>query len=159
MKLVTVKTDFPPGFFAALGYLAVAFGRVEYEIKLSLKTLSGRGFSAGMAEAESSGQFWNLCRKTKTLADKKLPSPHHETFMRLIDKALSLAPHRNDNLHALWTTDNGKPFRYRPFWNTKIKTLEWRSAPVTITELKTRATTLLKLYAAIHAARKAWPQI
>jgi len=159
MKLVTVRNDFPPSFFAAIGQLAVAFGRVEYEIKLALKTLSGKGSSQGIAEAESTGQFWNLCKKTKTLADKKLPSPHHETFMRLIDKALSIAPHRNDNFHALWTTDNGKPFRYRPHWNRTTKALEWRSAPVTITELKTHTTTLLKLYASIHAARKAWPTI
>jgi len=32
MKLVTVRDDFPPGLYEALGRLAVAFGRVEYQI-------------------------------------------------------------------------------------------------------------------------------
>jgi hypothetical protein len=159
MKTVPIKDDFSPHFYEAIGKLAVAFGRVEYEIKLALKTLSGKGFSQGMAEAESTGQFWNLCKKTKALADKKLPSPRHEKFIRLIDEALKLAPQRNNNLHALWTTESGKPFRYCAHWNKTNKALEWRSAPVTITELKAHATTLLKLYASIHAARKAWPTI
>jgi hypothetical protein len=159
MKLVPVNNDFPSGFYEAIGSLAVVFGRVEYEIKLAVKSLSGKGFSAGMAEAESSGQFGKLCRKAKTLASKKLPEPHLSTFLNLIDKALSLAPDRNDNLHALWTTDGkGNPVRYRPFFN-KATGLQWRSRPVTIAELNSHASTLLAIYHDVHTARKAWPPI
>jgi len=38
-KRVTVRGSFRPGFYAAVGRVAVAFGRVEYEIKLSVKSL------------------------------------------------------------------------------------------------------------------------
>src|SRR5438445_73395 len=102
MRVVEVKDDFPAGFYESLGRLVVAFGRVEYEIKLAVKTLSGKGFSAGIAEAESCRQFRNLCEKAKTLAAKKLTEPYLATFTALIDKALKVVPHRNDNLHALW---------------------------------------------------------
>jgi len=53
LKVVTVTDDFPPGFYEALGRVAVSFGRVEYQIKLAVKSLSSKGFSAGMAEANS----------------------------------------------------------------------------------------------------------
>jgi hypothetical protein len=72
VKDVPIRSNFPPHFCEALGRFAIAFGRVEYEIKLAVKTLSGKDFFAGMAEAESSGVFRNLCEKTKILARDKL---------------------------------------------------------------------------------------
>ena len=157
MKLVPINNDFPLDFYEALGRLVVAFGRVEYEIKLAVKSLSGKGFTAGMAEAEDSGQFWKLCKKARSLAAKGLPEGPLSTFLALIDEVINLAPNRNDNLHALWTTDEkGNSIRYRPFLN-KANGLQWRSRPVTVAELKSNASTLLVLHRAIHRARKAWP--
>jgi hypothetical protein len=48
MKVVPINNDFPPGFYEAIGSIAVGFGRVEYAIKLAVKTLSGKGFTAGI---------------------------------------------------------------------------------------------------------------
>src|SRR5947209_2524485 len=144
MKLITITDDFPPGFYEALGRLAVAFGRVEYEIKLAVKSLSGKGFTAGMAEAESSGQFARLCKKAKSLAAaRRLPQPHLSTFARLLDDAMHFAPERNDTLHAVWTAHgNGSPRRFRPFWNWDTKQLTWRSRAVPVEELNGHAETL-----------------
>ena len=159
MKTVQVNNDFPPGFFEAIGQLAVAFGRLEYEMKLAVKTLSGKGFSQGMAEAESYGQFYWRCERTKALAEKELLAPHLEIFIRLIDEAKVLAPERNNNFHALWTTKSGKPVRYCPHMDKKTKTLVWLPTSVTIPDLEDLATTLRNLYNAIRTAKKAWPTI
>jgi len=66
-----------------------------------VKSLSGKKFSEGMAEAESSGKFGRLCKMAKQHASKKLDDPQLLTFHRLMDAALKVAPDRNDNLHAM----------------------------------------------------------
>jgi hypothetical protein len=162
MQLVTVSDDFPPGFYDALGRLVVAFGRVEYEIKLAVKSLSDKGFSKGFydAESESLRGFSTLCTKAKGLAAAKLTEPHRSTFSDLVDKALSLATERNDNLHALWTADGkGKPVRVRPFRDKANKTLDWRSRPATIAEMNSHENSLVQLFRALYAARNAWPPL
>ena len=160
MRPVTVKDDFPPGFHEALGRLAVAFARVEYLTKLAVKSLSGKGFTAGMEHAESQRQFGNLCREAKKLATYRLPEPQAATFCGLIDEALKLAIERNDNLHALWTTDDaGRPERYRPFFNRETKALDWRSRPVTIEELHRHEGAMNWLFNTLVQTTKAWPSI
>lgn len=157
MKIVIkeVNDNFPHGFHEALGRFAVAFGRVEYVIKLAVKSLSGKEFNEGIKEAASYGQFRNLCKKAKELADEKLAMPEASTFSILIDKALNLATDRNANLHALWTADEkGTPFRYGYLSDAKGKRLDWHSRPVTIAELNNLTDALSKLYRDIDAARR-----
>ena len=59
-----------------------AFGRLEYEIKLAVKSLSGKKFSEGMAEAESSGKFGRLCKMAKQHASENWMI---RSFRRFID--------------------------------------------------------------------------
>ena len=127
MRRFPIRDNFPSGFYEALGRFAVAFGRVEYEIKLAVKSFVRAGttktFSEGMSEAESSGQFRKLCIKAKIFAKTKLPEPHLTIFCDLIDTAISVAPERNDNLHAMWTThDAGLHFACDPIGTLKPKT-------------------------------------
>jgi hypothetical protein len=160
MKLIEVRDDFPAGFHDALGRFAVAFGRVEYEIKLAVKSLSGKKFSEGMVDAESSGAFGRLCRKAKQYANKKLDDPQLSTFHKLMDAALKLAPDRNDTLHAMWTTDGqGEAVRYRPYLGRKQRNLKWRSRPVPLAELHRLEAELLQLWKDIRAQKKAWPPL
>lgn len=157
MRRVTVRDKFPREFYDELAQLVVAFGRVEYVIKLCVKSLSGEGFTKGMAHAESRGQFRRLCNRAKELATQKLPPSQAASFNILIDKALKLAQERNDNTHALWTTDQyQKPVRYRPFWNTKTKDLEWRSGQVTAQELQGIQKKMHRLFRTLDKERKSW---
>jgi hypothetical protein len=50
-------------------------GRFEYEIKLSVKSLHEEGFTAGMAYAQSLGQFNELCKKAKVLERREEDGP------------------------------------------------------------------------------------
>ncbi len=157
MRRVTVRDNFPPEFYDELAQLVVAFGRVEYVIKLCVKSISGQGFTKGMAHAESRGQFRRLCNRAKELATQKLPPSQATRFNALIDKALKLAQERNDNTHALWTTDQYQnPVRYRPFWNRKTKDLEWRSGQVTAHELRAIHEEMHRLFHALDTERKSW---
>jgi hypothetical protein len=158
-KVITVRDDFPPGFYEALGSFAVAFGRVEYEIKLAVKSLSGSGFHAGMVQAESSRHFHALCTMARKLATKRLSEPQLLEFTSLIDKAVELASERNDNLHAFWTAESEiAAKRIRPYWIRSESRVDWgRNRSVKVEELKSDADTLTKLYRAIHAARNKWP--
>ena len=56
MRDIPISDDFPPGFYEEVGRLVIAFGRLEYLIKLCFKDLHGNGFTIGMAEAEYDAQ-------------------------------------------------------------------------------------------------------
>lgn len=57
---IDVNDNFPEGFYEEFARLVIAFGRLEYMIKLCLKNLLGQGFTKGMIEAESKPQFQEL---------------------------------------------------------------------------------------------------
>ena len=161
MQAFDIKNNFPDDFYDALGRLVVAFGRVEYVIKLTVKSLSAEGFTRGMAHAESQRTFRLLCKRAKELGNDRLPSDKAAQFTALIDQAITLAPQRNDNTHSCWTTDNqATPLRLRSFWNTRTdpKQLEWRSRTVMPDELRQIAAAMDALYRALQQERKTWPQ-
>ena len=112
MQSLPVKDDFPPGFYEEFARLVVAFGRLEYLIKLCIKDLSNKGFTEGMVEAESIRQFRDLCEKAEALAKGKLNQSQVAT---LLNQAIELAEFRHDTVHASWTTNpQGAPLRIRP---------------------------------------------
>jgi hypothetical protein len=153
---IPVCDDFPASFHAALGRLFVAFGRVEYLVKLTVKSLSGSGFTRGMTIADSQGAFRRLCKKGKDLAKAKLSAQQFKSYCDLLDRAEKLAIERNDNVHCLWTTAQGAPVRYRPFCNNCLKTLEWRNRMVSPADLEQLAAEMEKLVAAIDSERRNW---
>jgi len=165
---VNVCDDFPPNFLEALGRYAVEFGRVEYLVKVAVKSLFKRttktklsggikAFEAGVAQAEKEGQFGRVCKKAKTLAAQGLSEAHALTFIALIERATTLAEERNDNLHALWTGIEQKSFRYRPFWNRETKELEWRNDNVAPADLDRLTEALRALGDRLREARAQWP--
>ena len=162
MREFPVKDNFPDDFYEALGRVIVAFGRLEYVIKLTVKSLMAEGFTLGMAHAESRAAFHRLCNRAKELGNKRLPTDKATRFTALIDRAISLAPKRNDNSHACWTTDNdATPLRLRPFWNTRTdpSQLEWRTRTVTPEELCQIAADMNAVYRDLQQERKTWPTI
>ena len=158
MQLFPVRDDFPPRFYEELARLVVAFGRLEYLIKLCVKDLRAEGFTKGMAEAESRHQFSCLCKVSKQQAGQKLTQTQANAFSGLIDQAEALADFRHDIIHALWTTDSdGRPLRIRPKWNNSTRSVDWsRSHGVLVSELQSKREQLEHLYQALEAERKTW---
>jgi hypothetical protein len=134
----------------------VAFGRVEYLVKLTVKSLSGKRFTAGMTEAESQGEFRRLCHTGKTYAADRLSANEAAEYGQLLERAQALAIERNDNVHALWSALGGSSARYRPFYSRTEKALRWRSRPVHHQELNVLAERMMTLAAELDKARKAW---
>lgn len=153
---VKVCDDFPAEFYSALCRLVVAFGRIEYIVKLTVKSLSEPGFIKGMTVAESQGQFRLLCKKGEEFAKMKLSPERYQVYCELLQRAKKLAVERNDNVHCLWTTEQGEPVRYRPFYNNQTKALEWRSKAVPAAELERLAAEMEGLAKAIDSERKSW---
>lgn len=155
MQIFPVRDNFPPGFYEEFARLVVAFGRLEYLIKLCVKDLVDNGFTKGMVEAESHRQFSELCEKAKELANGKL---NQIQFSSLLDQAIALAEFRNDTVHASWTTDpKGAPLRIRPKWDKSAKSVDWRrSTDVPPLELQKKREQIEDLYQALEAERKTW---
>lgn len=158
MQNFPIKDDFPPRFYDEFARLVVAFGRIEYLIKLCVKDLLAEGFTQGMAGAESQRQFSELCKKAKQGAGDKLSQTQASAFFELIERAEALAEFRNDSVHALWTTDpNGQPLRIRPKWAKTTKSVDWsRSHVVLLSEVQSNREQIERLYQALEVERKTW---
>lgn len=160
MQTIQVKDNFPSGFYEEFARLAVAFGRIEYMIKLCIKSLGGKGFTAGMAHAESKRQFSVLCAEAKNGAGGHLSSAEATSFCVLIDQVKDLADYRNDTIHALWTTDDksGQPLCIRPKWDKASRSVDWSGGGiVTVRELRAMRQEMERLFQHLDAERKAWP--
>jgi len=157
MRLFPVRDDFPPQFYDEFARLVVAFGRIEYLIKLCVKDLLADGFTNGMAEAESRRQFSVLCKEAKKRADEKLCRSQASAFSALIDRAEALADFRNDTVHASWTTDLcGQPLRIRPKLE-KAKPLDLGgSRVVRLCEIQSKREQIEHVYRALDAERRSW---
>lgn len=155
MQILPLKDDFPPGFYEEFARLVVAFGRLEYLIKLCIKDLSNKGFTEGMVEAESIRQFRDLCEKAEALAKGKLNQSQVAT---LLNQAIELAEFRHDTVHASWTTNpQGAPLRIRPKWDKSAKSVVWsRSTVVPLCEFQKKRKQIEELYQALEEARKTW---
>ena len=160
VQVFDVRDDFPDDFYEEFARLAVAFGRIEYMIKLSIKSLGGKGFTAGMAHAESKRQFSVLCEEAKKEANARLYPSQATSFYAIIDQAKDLGDYRNDTIHALWTTDDktGQPLRIRPKWDKASKSVDWsRGGPVTVGELRATREEMERVFQALDTERQAWP--
>lgn len=158
MQIFPVKDDFPPRFYDEFARLVIAFGRIEYLIKLCVKDLLAEGFTKGMTEAENQRPFCDLCTEAKKQAGKKLSDMQASAFSGLIERAEALAEFRNDAVHALWTTDpNGQPLRIRPKWDKATKSVAWsRSTVVLLNEIQSSREQIERLYQALEAERETW---
>ncbi|WP_250479232.1 MULTISPECIES: hypothetical protein [unclassified Caballeronia] len=154
MQIIPLKNDFPLGFYEALARVVVSFGRLEYLIKLCVKTLSAEAFTKGMAEAESKRQFADLCKTAKLRAQEKLnDSTKAERFSELIRQAEDLAEFRHSAVHALWTSHtNGLVMRISPKWDKSKRAVDWsRSHVVSVCELQQTWENIEDLYLALDA--------
>lgn len=157
MQTFDVSDDFPPLFYDEFGRLVVAFGRLEYLIKLCVKDLLAEGFTKGMVKVESQRQFSNICDCAKLRAGEKLTQAQAIAFSRLIDQAKAISEFRNDTVHAFWTTDSGQPLRLRPSWVSATKSVDWRrSKPIPLSEFQRVRKQIESLYQALAAERKTW---
>lgn len=158
MQDVPVKDDFPSEFYEEFAYLIIAFGRLEYLIKLCFKDLFDKGFTKGMVEAEGRRQFSELCKNAKALANVKLSQSQVATFSKLLDQAMALAEFRNDTVHALWTAGpKGKLLRIRPKWDKSTESVDWsRSTDVPLCEFQKKRKQIEDLYQDLDEARKTW---
>jgi hypothetical protein len=165
MRIFPIKNDFPHDFYDEFARFVIAFGRLEYLIKLCIKDLLGQGFVQGMAMAEGTVQFRNLCKKAiEKLNESRerlgLGQDQVDAFSKLIEDAVDVADYRNDTIHAAWTTDsNGQPMRIRPKKGTdgKNPSVE-RSRVVLVTEIREQRNRSERLYEDLDKARGTWPK-
>lgn len=159
-KTVAVRDDFDPLFFDEVGRLVVAAGRVEYVLKLCLKQLHGAGFVAGMLEAESVRHLSSLCDEVSKLGAAKLTDQQSGHFRALVETIKALAEHRNDTVHALWTTTKlREPLRVRPQLKGEkgSKSVDWsKTKVVSLNELREVRRQLEDAYAHLQCQRKMW---
>ncbi len=159
-KKFAVRDDFEPLFYDELGRLVVAAGRVEYVLKLCLKSLSGKGFTAGMLEAEEVRHLSSLCDKVTELAKKKLNDSDKEQFLKLVLEIEQLAKERNDTIHALWTTtDAREPLRIRPELTRpkRSRRVDWsKTKTVPLNTLRKVRRRLEDAYSQLQCQRKSW---
>jgi len=157
---VPVRDDFESHFFDEVGRLVVAAGRVEYVLKLCLKQLLGKGFTAGMLEAEKVRHLSRLCDEVEKYAKQTLNNQQRANFCPLIDRIKALAEQRNDTVHALWTTtDSREPLRVRPQKKGKknSKSVDWsKTKIVSLYELREVRRQLEDAYASLQCQRKTW---
>ena len=154
---VPVKDNFPDDFYEEYARLVIAFGRLEYIIKLCFKSLHGQGFKKGMEQAESKRQFTELCEEVIKKAREELDQSGR--LCDLIERAKKLADYRNDTIHAMWTTDsNGQPYRVRPKLerlDKKRSLLNWRNQTVPVSKLRSKREKIENLWQALDVERKA----
>jgi hypothetical protein len=160
-KTVPVRDDFEPLFYDEMGRLVVTAGRVEYSLKLCLKRLVGKGFTAGMLEAEKVRHLSSLCDEVEKLAKSKLNGDEQKNFCALAHRIRSLADQRHDMVHALWTTTGlREPLRVRPQLTEKKdpRSVDWsKTKVVTLNELRVLRRHLEDAYVSLQDQRKTWP--
>ncbi len=108
---------FEAGFFEALGRVVVQYGRLEYEMKLAVKRLSGLDFTEGFLHAENIQKIGPICDQAKELYAQREPDPtRQQNFSELLDEVrYAWEETRNDVIHACWTAQkNGVPLKIRP---------------------------------------------
>jgi hypothetical protein len=161
MQNLAIKNDFPHDFYDEFARFVIAFGRLEYLIKLCVKDLLGKGFAQGMATAEGPA-FRGLCEKAiEALKDshERLNQDQVDASTKLINDALEVADYRNDTIHAAWTTDsNGQPMRIRPKKGGKNSPNWERSCVVLVTEIREQRNRSERLYEDLDKARRTWPK-
>lgn len=138
MQTFDIRDDFPNGFYTTIARIVIAVGRIEYFLKLCVKSLKGVGFSAGMEEAEKLQKIWVLIEEIERelIARGKPLSTTTKDKLKDIE---ALVDERNDMVHACWTVHpNGVPLRIRPKYNRKAigKKLTWdKSSQITVAQL------------------------
>ncbi|AQH02715.1 hypothetical protein A9R05_27755 [Burkholderia sp. KK1] len=159
MRDIPISDNFPAGFYEEVGRLVIAFGRVEYLIKLCFKDLQGKGFSLGMAEAESESRgFADFCERRLTeLAKHKLSTTDADAFCDLMMKVLPLIIFRNDAVHAWWYADSkGLPSRIRPKKDSDAS-VDWsRGRVVRVSEIRSAREEIERLYRDLETQRGTW---
>ncbi|WP_147440686.1 hypothetical protein [Paraburkholderia sp. RAU2J] len=158
MKVIQVKDDFPAGFHDELGRLVAAWGRVEYLLMLCGKTLDAEGFTLGMRSQILKGKRLDeFCKHYEPIARAKLPELQAGRFRELLAQAQSLAVLRNDNVHAVWTTDDGgEPLRYRPKKNKPKNQVDWCKDSVPVCQLRDTRQRIEGFLCRLDNERKKW---
>lgn len=161
MRDIPISDDFPPDFYEEVGRLVIAFGRLEYLIKLCFKDLHGNGFTIGMAEAEYDAQsFADICGETgklTKLAKSELSTTEADAFCELIKKASPLGTFRNDAVHAWWYADvKGLPSRIRPKRDSH-ELADWsRGRVVQVSEIRSAREEIERFYRDLDTQRGTW---
>ncbi|MBB5413903.1 hypothetical protein HDG34_007886 [Paraburkholderia sp. HC6.4b] len=158
MQDCPLKDDFPTGFHEELGGLLVAWGRVEYLFKLCGKDLCGEGFTAGMRiQIVKEKKFNDFCKHYEPLAQAKLSEEQASVFSELLAEARELLTLRNDNIHALWTTDDrGEPVRLRPKKNKHRDDVDWFKNVVPVCQIRDTRKRIENLFLRIDKERRTW---
>ena len=161
MRDIPISDDFPAGFYEEVGRLVIAFGRLEYLIKLCFKDLQGKGFTIGMAAAGYESQaFADFCGETgklTKLAKSELSTTDADAFCDLIKKVLPLGTFRNDAVHAWWYADfKGLPSRIRPKRDSH-ESADWsRGRVVQVSEIRSAREEIERLYRDLETQRGTW---
>jgi hypothetical protein len=98
--------DPPPVAVEAIGRITVAWGRLEYTIKLAIKSCLGVGFDEGMLQAEEHMKLENMVEELRGLFSLQKWTPEELAEINyVLDKVLSLNEFRQHVIHSAWTAD------------------------------------------------------
>jgi hypothetical protein len=106
--------DPPPAIVMEIGKATMAWGRLEYVLKLTIKSCLDIGFVEGMQHAESKFKVMEIVNDLKKLlrerdyTDAKLAEI--EWVLGQVEDFCEL---RNDVIHSAWTVHGGQPMMIR----------------------------------------------
>jgi hypothetical protein len=98
--------DLPPIAVEAIGRITVAWGRLEYTIKLAIKSCLGVSLDQGMLQAEEHIKLENMVGELRDLFSRRQWTPERLAEIHyVLDKVLSLNEFRQHVTHSAWTVD------------------------------------------------------
>jgi len=163
VRTFPIRDDFEPLFYDELGRLVVAAGRVEYILKLCIKSLiktenPTTGLIEAFSKAEKTRNVGPLCSEARKLAEKLPSKDEQKAFRAVLDRIEKEMGERNNIIHAAWTTDDCRtPLRLRPRWDGNEKKLKWdKSGVVPLPCLRELRRKLEDLYSELQQQRSRW---
>jgi hypothetical protein len=108
-------TDPDPAVIAEIGRITIAWGRLEYVMKLAIKRCLGRPFSEGMLHAEKRRQFSELLKELRgQFAQQTLDKETRALLDKVLAQIEDLNEKRQDIIHSSWTVSpEGHPRMWR----------------------------------------------
>ena len=158
-----IRDDFDNEFLIAYARVVVAFGRLEYTVKLAIKNLAvslkiSADFTNGISEAERQYQFSAMCDYVAKLhLEKYGEGEEGKELKKWVEQAKKFADVRNKILHgSLTIEDDGTPIVMHTKRDKKSKTVVFTYATLTTEALQHMQTKIENLWRGLHTVRAEW---
>ena len=105
-RIVTFLVPDNQILFAALGRMAIRHSHLDYVLRMTIKTLTGKTVTEGLAVTKLT-QNWRLRRQIDDVATKRFgeSSAVLHQLRQLLERARVATTRRNEMLHELWAQE------------------------------------------------------